>query len=138
MLAPALSIALALSELPLGRVLEASLMLIGHAAAGVALFLTGLILSAQPFRLDWRIVAATWAADIVRPLLRAAVVWHLPLAGEVARTAILIAAVPSGFFGILFAVSYRLDSATPGSMVFASTVLSAVTLAIAIVMLFPG
>lgn len=137
-LAPALGILLALSALKLNPIIEASLMLIGHAAAGVALFLTGLILSAQPFRPDWRIVAATWTADIVRPLLTAALVYHLPLPMEVARIAILIAALPSGFFGILFAVSYRLDSATPGSMVLASTALSEVTMAIAIATLFPA
>jgi len=45
--------------------------------------------------------------------------------------------VPSGFFGILFAVNYRLDSATVGSMVTASTVSSIVTMAIAIAVLFP-
>ena len=50
-------------------------MLIGDAAPGVALFLTGLILSAQPFRLDWKVVIATWIADIIRPLLTAAVVF---------------------------------------------------------------
>jgi malonate transporter len=44
--------------------------------------------------------------------------------------------VPSGFFGILFAVSYRLDSATIGSIVAASTGFSIVTMAIAIGMLF--
>ena len=87
-------------------------MLIGHAAAGVALFLTGLILSAQPFRLDWKVVSATWIADIIRPLLTAAVVFLLPVSTEIAKVAILLAAVPSGFFGILFAVNYRLDSAT--------------------------
>ena len=137
-LAPALGILLSLSELRLGSVLEACLMLIGHSAAGVALFLTGLVLSAQPFRLNWRIIAATWTADIIRPLLTAGLVWNLPIADEVARTAILIAAVPSGFFGILFAVSYRLDSTTPSSMVFASTALSIATMAIAIAYLFPG
>ena len=76
------------------------------------------------------------AADVIRPLLAAAVVFVLPVAPDTARTAILLAAVPSGFFGILFAVNYRLDSATAGSMVIASTVFSIVTMAIAIAMLF--
>jgi malonate transporter len=44
--------------------------------------------------------------------------------------------VPSGFFGILFAVNYRLDYATAGSMVIASTGFSIVTMAIAIAVLF--
>lgn len=53
--------------------------------------------------------------------------------------AILMALVPTfGLFGILFAVNYRLDSATVGSVVIASTGVSTITLAIAIAMLFPS
>ena len=135
--APAIGILLSLADLNLDAVAEACLMLIGRAAAGVALFLTGLILSAQSFRLSGRVVAATGMADIVRPLLTAAIVLVLPVAPEMAKTAILLGAMPSGFFGILFAVNYRLDSATPGSMVLASTLFSIVTLALAIAVLFP-
>ena len=47
----------------------------------------------------------------------------------------LLATTP-GTFGILFAVNYRLDSATVGSMVIASTGFSIVTMAIAIAVLF--
>src|SRR3546814_8584653 len=53
-------------------------------------------------------------ANIIRPLLTAAAVFALPVPAEIAKVAILLAAVPSGFFGILFAVNYRLDSATAG------------------------
>ena len=136
-LAPALGILVSLSGVKTGAVIDACLLLIGHAAPGVALFLTGLILSAQPFRLDWRIIRATAVADIVRPLLAAAVVFSLPIPAETARIAVLLAAVPSGFFGILFAVNYKLNSAAAGSMVTASTIVSIVTMAIAIVVLFP-
>lgn len=136
-LAPALGIALSLSEIDLGRVADACLQLIGDASAGVALFLTGLILSAQSFRPDWKVIGATIMGDVVRPLLTAAVVFTLPIPIETAKVAVVLAAVPAGFFGILFAVSYRLDSATAGSMVIASTVMSAVTLAVAIALLSP-
>lgn len=136
-LAPALGILLALSNLNLDGLAHACLALIGNAAAGVALFLTGLILSAQSFRLDWKVVAATAAADVVRPLLAVAIVHVVPIDPANAKAAILLAAMPSGFFGILFAVNYRLDSAAIGSMVIASTGLSVMILAIAIGMLFP-
>jgi malonate transporter len=135
--APLLGVACSLLQVPLDPVAKASLQLIGQAAAGVALFLTGLVLSAQPFKLDWRIVGATAVADIVRPLLAIAIVALMPMASETARLVILIAAVPSGFFGILFGISYRQDSVALGSMVAASTVVSIVTLAIAIAVLFP-
>ena len=137
-LAPALGIVYSLCQFPSSRVLDACLLLIGHAAPGVALFLTGLILSSQAFRLDWKILGATAMADIIRPLLAAAVVFSLPIPSDIARITVLLATVPSGFFGILFAVNYRLDSAAAGSMVTASTVLSIVTMAIAIAFLFPG
>jgi malonate transporter len=136
-LAPALGILSSLCELKTGPVIDASLLLIGQAAPGVALFLTGLILSAQSFRLDWEVVGATAAADIIRPLLAAAVVFSVPVAADTARIAVLLATLPSGFFGILFAVNYRLDSGATGSMVTASTVFSIVTMAIAIVVLYP-
>lgn len=136
-LAPAAGVLYSLAGLELAPVAKASLMLVGVAAPGVALFLTGLILSSQPFRLNWKVVAATALADIGRPLLAAAVVFALPISTETAKIAILICAVPSGFFGILFAVNYRLDYAAIGSMVIASTLFSIVTLATAIALLSP-
>lgn len=136
-LAPALGILLSLSGLQTGPVVEACLKLIGQAAPGVALFLTGLILSSQAFQLDWKVVGATAMADVIRPLTAAAVVFSLPVPNETARITVLLAAVPSGFFGILFAVNYRLDSSAPGSMVTASTIFSIATLGVAIALLFP-
>jgi malonate transporter len=136
-LAPALGILLSLCGLELDALAHACLALIGSAAAGVALFLTGVVLSAQPFELGWKVVAATVASGIIRPLLAVAMVHLFPIPAEAAKTAILLAAAPSGFFGILFAVNYRLDSGTAGSMVIASTVFSIVTLATAIAVLFP-
>jgi len=136
-LAPALGILFSLAGLQLDPVTKGCLMLIGFAAPGVALFLTGLILSAQSFRLDWKIVGATAMADVVRPLLTVAIVFLLPVSPDIGKVAILLATVPSGFFGILFAVNYRLDSAAAGSMVIASTLVSIVPMAIAIAVLYP-
>jgi malonate transporter len=136
-LAPALGILFALSGLKLDPIVHNSLSLVGEAAGGVALFLTGLILSAEPFRLDWKVAGATAAADLIRPLLAVGLVAILPVAPETAKVAILLSAVPSGFFGILFAVNYKMDSAEVGSMVTGSTVLSIVPLAIVIAVLFP-
>jgi malonate transporter and related proteins len=136
-LAPALGILLSLSGMKLGDVPHACLSLIGETAAGVALFLTGLILSSQAFRLDWNIVAATGLGNIVRPLLALAVVFAVPVSHDVAKTTVLLAAMPSGFFGILFAVNYRLDSAAAGSMLIASTLLSILTMSVVIAVLFP-
>ena len=77
------------------------------------------------------------ASDIVRPLLAVAVIIVVPIAQDAAKMAILLAAAPSGFFGILFAVNYRLDSARIGSIVIASTAFSVLPVAIVIAQLFP-
>jgi malonate transporter len=135
--APILGILLSLSGLDLDSVTAASLNLIGQAAGGVALFLTGLILSAQPFRLDWKVVCATAASDVMRPLLAAAIVYIFPVSSEIVKGSILLAAVPSGFFGILFAETYQVRSHGMGSMVIASTVFSTASLAIIIAKFFP-
>jgi malonate transporter and related proteins len=136
-LAPTIGIIFSLSGLTTWPVVDACLRLIGEAAPGVALFLTGAVLSSQVFQISWKVISATLLANIVRPLLTAAVVFLLPVSPETAHVAILLAAVPSGFFGILFAVNYRLDSTAAGSMVIASTVLSIITMAIAIAVLYP-
>lgn len=135
--APGLGILLSLCELQLGRVVDACLFLIGQAAPGVALFLTGLILSSQQFQLGWKVIGATAMANIMRPALTAAVMFALPVSADTFKVAVLLAAAPSGFFGILFAVNYRLDYSTASSMVIASTVSSIATTAVAIAALYP-
>ncbi len=136
-LGPVFGIALSLLGLKLDAVADAALQLIGEAAGGVALFLTGLILSAQPLRLDWPVAGATVASNILQPLLVMAIACSVPLPAGVPALAILLAAMPSGFFGILFGVKYGAATAESGSMVVASTALSAVTLAFAIAVLYP-
>jgi len=77
-------------------------------------------------------------ANVIRPLLVVAIVHVIPVPSEIAKVSILLSAVPSGFFGILFGVNYRLASVEAGSMVIASTVFSMATLAITIAMLYPS
>jgi malonate transporter and related proteins len=136
-LAPLFGAALSLCGLRPSPVIDASLQLVGQAAGGVALFLTGLILSAQPFRLDWNVAGATILSNVFRPLLALAIVAMLPLPPAIAKVSVLLAALPSGFFGILFGVNYRVGSAEAGSMVIASTVFSVVSLAVTIALLYP-
>jgi len=135
--APVLAIALSLSGWRLDPAVIASFSLIGQAAGGAALFLTGLVLSAQAFRLDRTIAVATVAGDIVRPMLVVAAVHVFPVEPGTAKIAILLAAVPSGFFGILLGLGHRLGATETGPMVILSTVFSIATLSTAIAVLYP-
>ncbi len=136
-LAPVLGTTVSLTGVTLGPLVTAPLQLIGQAAGGVALFLTGLVLSAQDFRMNRNVVGATLLGNIVRPVLVLGAVSILPVPADIGHAAVLLAALPGGFFGILFGVSYKQASAETGSMVIASTVFSAVTLTVAILFLFP-
>jgi malonate transporter len=136
--APLLGLIFSMSGLEIGKVVNACFILIGQAAGGVALFLTGLILSAQPFALDSRVVVATVVANVIRPLFVTAIVYFFAVPPEIAKVAILLSALPLGFFGILFGVTYKVAFAEAGSMVIASTLVSIATLAAAISILYPS
>jgi malonate transporter and related proteins len=136
-IAPIIGMALAACGIEVPLLLNTSLALIGVGAGGVALFLTGLILSSQPFRLNRNVASGTLLKSLVHPLLAAALVAALSISPLVGREAIILCAVPSGFFGILFGLRYGIVSEDSGSILIASTVLSAATLPAAI-LLTPG
>jgi hypothetical protein len=54
----------------------------------------------------------------------------LPMHKDTARAAILLTALPSGFFGVLFGLRYGVESHEAGSTLIVSTILSALTVAI--------
>jgi malonate transporter len=131
-IAPIIGIALSLGGVEMPPLFAKSLSLIGVGAGGVALFLTGLILSAQAFRLNGNVATGTLLKNVVHPLIAAALVWALAPPPTIGREAILLCAVPTGFFGILFGLRNGVVSQDAGSTLIASTLLSAVTLPIAI------
>jgi malonate transporter len=114
----------------------ASFSLLGDAAGGMALFVTGLVLSAQRFRLTWNTALATAAANILRPLMALAVCLALGVGVDDSKRAVLMAALPSGFFGIFFGAAYGVPSQESGSIVIASTVFSVLTLGFTISWLY--
>jgi malonate transporter len=135
-LGPVMGTLFSLMNWPLSPIAVASLRQIGQVAGGLALFVTGLILSAQRFRLSWNVALATIIANVVQPLLALAIALVLGVSAALMEISVLMAALPCGFFGILFGSSYGLDSEESGSTVIASTVVSTFTLAVAIAWLY--
>ena len=134
MIAPVLGMVLTLCNVLIPRLLVSSLTLIGVAAGGVALFLTGLILSSQPFKLNRSVASGMVLKNVVHPLLAAALVAALAVSPLIGREAIILSAIPSGFFGILFGLRYGVVSQDAGSTLIASTILSAATIPAAILL----
>jgi malonate transporter len=131
-LSPLLAVLFVLTGIGLPSLATKSLMLMGQVAGGAALFLTGLILSAQKLRLGPSASIQTLAANIVHPALAAGMAWLFAVSPLTAREAIVLSALPTGFFGILFGLRFGISSEVVGTTVIASTILSALTLAAAI------
>jgi len=133
-LAPALGLLLPLTGHTIPVMFVSSLDLIGKATIGVALFLTGLILSAQPFRLTKGVVSGVLLKMVVQPCLLFGLLWVFHIHGLVAKEALLLSCVPAGFFGTVFGARYRVGSVEAGSVLALSTLLSAGTLPVALML----
>jgi malonate transporter and related proteins len=131
-LTPLLSVLVVLTNIGLPDPLIRSLSLMGEVSGGAALFLTGLILSAQNMRVGINVAIQTLLSNVLRPLLAAGLVWLFAVPPLTAREAILLSALPAGFFGVLFGLRFGVSSDVVGTTLIASTILSAATLAAAI------
>jgi malonate transporter len=132
-LAPIVGVVFSLLAIPLPHFVSLAFQLIGQASGGVALFLTGLILSSQRLLLSRNVISGTLLKNIGQPLLALVVVMLLPMTHDTARATLLLMALPSGFFGVLFGLRYGQESQEAGSTLIVSSVLSVVTLAILLV-----
>lgn len=126
--APMLGVLAASINFHMPLYLDKSLSILGAAAEGTALFVTGLIASAQRFRMDWGVGWAVMGKNVFQPALCLAVALLLGTPLEDAKQAVLLTAVPCGFFGILFGQSFNAASERASSSLIASTVLCIFTL----------
>jgi malonate transporter and related proteins len=127
--APLLGILAAVVTFHLPIYLDKSLTILGGATEGTALFVTGLIVSAQRFNLKLSVGWAVLAKNVIQPALCLAVALLLRMPPEQTRFAVLLSAIPSGFFGILFGKGFDATPEAASSSLIATTVLSIFTLA---------
>ena len=105
------------------------------ASEGAALFVTGLIVSAQRFTLSWSVGWAVLAKNVIQPALCFEVVFPLAMPMEQTRYMVLLSAIPCGFFGILFGEGFDATPEVASSSLIASTLISIFTVAGWIVLL---
>jgi len=132
---PALGLAWSLLGIPLPDLLRVTLTTIGSVTAGVALFLTGLVLSSQAIEFSRNAFGSTALAVVVRPVLAYLGVLAFGLTGELAQESVLLLAVPAGFFGVLLGIGYQVRPPVVGTTVLFSTLASAVTISAVIALL---
>jgi malonate transporter and related proteins len=127
--APLLGLAFCLAGWSLPALAARSLAVMGSAAGGTALVLTGLVVSAQKFEIAWDTLIAVILKNALQPALALgiAMLLHLPL--EQIRYVVLISAMPCGFFGAVFGKVFDANSRLASSVLIASHVVSVGTLA---------
>jgi predicted permease len=127
--APVLGVLASVAKFNMPIYLDKSLTILGGATEGTALFVTGLIASAQRFNLNWSVGWAILGKNVIQPALCLAVALLLGLPLEPTRFVVLLSAIPSGFFGVLFGKGFDAAPEVASSSLIASTVLSIFTLA---------
>jgi len=108
---------------------ERSLTVLGSATTGTALFLTGLVVSAQRFKFTWGVGWSVFAKNLLQPALGLLIARSLSLPLEATRSVVLISAIPCGFFGIVFGKGFDATPEVASSSLIASYVIGIFTLA---------
>src|SRR5580692_59717 len=127
--APVLGVVIAIVKFPMPVYVEKSVAILGAATEGTALFVTGLIVSAQRFRLSWNVGLAALAKNVIQPALCFALVSLMAMPLQQTKYIVLLSAGPCGFFGILFGEGFDATPEVASSSLIASTVLGIFTLA---------
>ncbi len=125
---PVAGVVLALTGHPLPALAVQTFDLLGKATAGIALFVTGLVLSARALNLNANVVLGVVLKNGIHPLLVTGLAVLFGLGAPEMREAILLAAIPSGFFGILFGLNYGVDFQDADSTLTISSLVGIVTL----------
>ena len=128
--APVLGLVFSFTGLNLPVFASRSLAVIGSAADGAALVLTGLVVSAQVFQIRGGTLISVFLKNAVQPALALAAAWAMNLSVEQVRYVTLIGAIPCGFFGVVFGKRFGSSPPLASSSLIASYIVGIPTLAV--------
>jgi predicted permease len=127
--APLLGLAFSCAGLNLPSFINRSLAVMGSAADGSALVLTGLVVSAQRFEIGGNTLIAVFLKNALQPALALGIAMLIHLSIEQTRYVTLISAMPCGFFGVVFGKDFDSSPKLASSGLIASYVIGVGTLA---------
>jgi malonate transporter and related proteins len=131
--APLLGFVISCAALHLPSYVDRFLTVLASAAAGSALVLTGLVVSAQKFVLGAKTLIPVLLKNALQPALALGLAILLHLSLEQTRYVTLICAIPCGFFGLVFGKAFNSSPQLASSGLIASYVASVATLPVWIV-----
>jgi predicted permease len=127
--APTLALVSVYFDLHLPSYVDGSLKILGSAASGSALILTGVVVSSQTFRFDRKVAWATAAIVLIQPLFALCITELFHMSHDDIRDITLISGIPGGFFGIVFGKSFNSTPEIASSALIASYCIGAFSLA---------
>ena len=127
--APVLALLCVYFGLHLPSYVDRSLTIIGSAASGSALILTGVVVSSQKFRFDRKVAWTTAAIVLIQPLFALGITELFQMSRAEIRDITLISAIPGGFFGLVFGKSFNSTPETASSALIASYCVGALCMA---------
>jgi predicted permease len=126
---PLLGLAFSCAGLNLPSFMNRSLAVMGSAADGSALVLTGLVVSAQKFEIGGNTLIAVFLKNALQPALALGIAMAIHLNIEQTRYVTLISAMPCGFFGVVFGKGFDSSPKLASSGLIASYLVGVGTLA---------
>ncbi len=134
---PILGLIVSLVGIHLPSIFAVAFSPLTSATAGVGLFLTGLMLSAQPIKVDANVVFSVAVKNVVQPAFGVGLAYLFRLPINALVEVALLLTIPAGFFGLVFGASVGNRPAVSGSTLVLSSIVSIATLATAILIFTP-
>jgi malonate transporter len=126
--APILAIILVISGLSMPKFVSQSMLLLGQATGGIALFASGIMLFARRVSFNWTVALNAAARNLIVP----AVFWGglvmLKLPPAAVREAVITLAIPTAAMAVILAVQFKIAEQEMASSLLFSTVLSIPTM----------
>jgi len=125
---PALAFVIVLSGAGIPQLIVHSLSMLGHAAGGVALFASGIVLASGTIKVNWYVLFLVFLKNIVQPAMVLGGLRWLGYGNPIVSKAVLTTAIPAMPMVIMLAVQYRTLEAEVASAVFLSVIGSVITM----------
>jgi malonate transporter and related proteins len=126
--APVAALVLVLFNIQFPAVVQSSLMLLGRATGGVALFASGIVLFSRRVAANLAVAVAVAARNILIPGAMWGLLLLLGVKPVITREAILTLAIPTSSLPVILAVQYQTAEQEMASTLFFSTVFSVLTM----------
>ncbi len=137
--APLIGFILVFLTIPVPEVAKKSFVLIGQATAGVAIFVAGMTIAANTFRITGEVLAFTLLKNVALPVIFAVIAFGLGMSADTVlfREGLLLAALPAGPMIVLLATRYKQYQQEASSILALSTVGMLITVTALVMMLRP-